>query len=246
MQDNGIKMIYLIKRRPRVSREELIVHWFAHHMPGVIERQERVLNGEFKGMQAASRYVATLFDEKAAVDPAEDPGHWDGMAQLWYDEPLPMPKVPHGTKPQDSFQEKAQPYIPWATREYLMMSGDLPLAPSALNEPPFPCTRSGFYKRSLIVGISDDSEASFAEFQDHWLSIHAPNVIETMNAAGGFRYCVSQSLDHRFPYAGLAELYFPGKEQWDSFNDALKADGMERWVTSVLSFGSGTEMVGIA
>ena len=253
MQDNGIKMIYLIKRRPQVSREELIVHWFAHHMPEVIERQHRIKAGEHKGMQAASRYIATLFDDTLATGsstgsiPTEDPRHWDGMAQLWYDEALPMPRVPHGTRPQDSFQEKAQPYIPWATREYAVIDGTLPLAPSELNDPPFPCTRSGFYKRCVIVGTENDiGKDAFKGFQQHWLNVHAPNVVDTMKQAGGFRYCISHSLDHTFPYAGLAELYFENKAQWDEFNNTLKPDGMAQWVTSVLSFESRNEMVGIA
>ena len=36
----GAKMMYLIKRRPTVSREELVVHWFANHMPLVIQSQK--------------------------------------------------------------------------------------------------------------------------------------------------------------------------------------------------------------
>ena len=30
----GAKMLYLIKRKPTTSREELVAHWFANHMPG--------------------------------------------------------------------------------------------------------------------------------------------------------------------------------------------------------------------
>ena len=33
------RMNYLIKRRASTSREELLVHWFANHMPGVIKSQ---------------------------------------------------------------------------------------------------------------------------------------------------------------------------------------------------------------
>jgi hypothetical protein len=35
----GVKFIYLIKRKPTTSREEIIVHWFANHMPIVIKGQ---------------------------------------------------------------------------------------------------------------------------------------------------------------------------------------------------------------
>ena len=36
----GAKMLYLIKRRPTTSREELVAHWFANHMPAVIQGQK--------------------------------------------------------------------------------------------------------------------------------------------------------------------------------------------------------------
>ena len=37
----GAKMMYLIKRRATTTREELIAHWFANHMPDVIARAEQ-------------------------------------------------------------------------------------------------------------------------------------------------------------------------------------------------------------
>ena len=36
----GAKMIYLIRRKPDTSREELVMHWFANHMPLVIDGQK--------------------------------------------------------------------------------------------------------------------------------------------------------------------------------------------------------------
>ncbi|MBT6431208.1 MAG: hypothetical protein HOK30_26315, partial [Rhodospirillaceae bacterium] len=35
-QTPGAKMMFPIKRRATTSREELIAHWFANHMPDVI------------------------------------------------------------------------------------------------------------------------------------------------------------------------------------------------------------------
>ena len=55
----GVKMIYLIKRKVTASREELIAHWFANHMPIVIEGQA---DAAANGKRHASRYIATLFD----------------------------------------------------------------------------------------------------------------------------------------------------------------------------------------
>ena len=36
---DGARMVYLIKRKTEPTREELIAHWFANHMPGVIARK---------------------------------------------------------------------------------------------------------------------------------------------------------------------------------------------------------------
>src|SRR5262249_39293732 len=101
----GAKMLYLIKRRAGVSREELVMHWFANHMPLVIKSQR---DAAAAGRLHARRYIATLFD--ANVN-GEHP--WDGIAQLWWDQALPKPKTPTGTTPRDSFQQKAQPYVGW-------------------------------------------------------------------------------------------------------------------------------------
>ena len=87
-------MNYLIRRRQNASREELLVHWFANHMPAVIKGQS---DQKEKGRAHAHKYVATVFEE-AEQQIGE---HWDGMAQLWWDTELPTPDKPHGTIPVD-------------------------------------------------------------------------------------------------------------------------------------------------
>ncbi|HIL97583.1 MAG TPA: hypothetical protein EYG51_16970, partial [Pseudomonadales bacterium] len=72
----GTKVIYLIKRKPTTSREEVIAHWFGNHMPIVISNQQR---SAAKGRRHATKYFATLFDADRS---GEYP--WDGMAQLWW------------------------------------------------------------------------------------------------------------------------------------------------------------------
>ncbi len=233
----GAKMMFLIKRKPTTTREELIAHWFANHMPAVIARNQP---GDDSGRPVARRYVATLFDP-----PATGAQAWDGVAQLWYDAPLPRPKNAIGTKPTDTFQEKAEPYWPWATREYVVMDGALPLQPPTLN-PPFPCTRSGFFKVTFLVAARPDTD--YAEFFDHWLDVHVPNVRETMQAVGGFRYVVSHGFDPAAEtYAGMAELYFADADCWAGYRERIRPDGMQAWVDpdATLSFHGGTEMVGI-
>lgn len=239
LKSPGAKMMYLIKRRPETSREELVAHWFANHMPIVIARQaEQAARGKLH----ATRYIATLFDpDKAGEHP------WDGVAQLWYEKPLPVPATSHGTEPTDTFQEKAEPYIPWATTEYVVMDGSerLPVVALTLNEP-FPTTRTGFFKITFLVAAktNTDFDALFA----HWLDVHVPNVTSVMHQVGGFRYVVSHSLNpEQEPYAGMAELYFPDASGWQRYRETIEPDGMERWVsdTETLALRAHTEMIGI-
>ena len=142
------KMIYLIKRRPTTSREELVAHWFANHMPAVIAGQH---DAAARGKRHASRYYVTLFD---ADRDGEHP--WDGMAQLWWDRPPRPPAEPLATTPTDTFQQKVLPHVPWATTEHVILDGSehLPVEPLTLNAP-FPCTRSGFYQLSFLVKAKD-------------------------------------------------------------------------------------------
>ncbi len=235
----GAKMMYLIRRRPGTSREELVAHWFANHMPQVIQRQKAQ---EGVGRTHARRYIATLFDANAR---GEHP--WDGVAQLWFDRALPMPKVAHGTRPTDSFQQKAEPYVPWATTEYVAIDGSeqLPVEPLTLNAP-YPCTRSGFLKLTFLVKAREG--ADLEPFLEHWLRVHAPNVKETMEKVGGFRYVVSHSIDPGAePYAGMAELYFGDPSGWSRYREEIRPDGMERWVDpdGTLVLRAHTEMVGL-
>lgn len=228
----GVKMMFLIKRRPTSSREELLVHWFANHMPQVI----RALEG------TASRYTATLYEPDRAGN-----HDWDGVAQIQMAEAMAVPDEPFGTVPSDSFQERAAPYLPWATREYVVIDGSehLPVRPLTLNAP-FPTTRSGFFKVSFLVKAKPDTD--YAAFFDHWLSVHAPNVARTMNKVGGLHYAVSHSLDPAVaPYAGMAEIYFRDPSGWQDYKQTIEPDGMEEWAANegTLILRTGTELVGI-
>jgi hypothetical protein len=233
----GYRMNVLIRRRRGVSREELIAHWFANHMPGVVKA---MANAALAGKPHARRYVATLFDAPGPSAPV-----WDGIAQLWWQQNLGKPAQPHGTTPVDTFQQKAEPYLPWWVREFVVMDGPLPLAPNTLNEP-FPCTRSGFFKATVL--LKTQPGADLAAFFDHWLNVHAPNVQAALKDVGGFRYVIAQTVDPASEeFAGHAELYLPDAEAWARLGASLKPDGMERWVDAAgtLVFTSGTELVGI-
>ena len=235
----GAKMMYLIRRKPETSREELVAHWFASHMPNVIERTKAQAR---RGQPHPRRYFATLYDANADGEHS-----WDGVAQLWWDQPAPAPDEPHGTTPTDTFQQKVVPYMPWATREYVVIDG----AEHLCNEPltlnaPYPMTRSGFFKVTFLVAVKPDTDydALFA----HWLDVHVPNVKQAVEHGGGFRYVVSHSLDpENAPYAGMAELYFHDPDGWASYRAHIQPDGLETWIdrerTEVLR--AGTEMVGV-
>ena len=232
-------MLFLIKRRADTSREELIAHWFANHMPGVIQSQTAQRDA---GKLHATRYIATVYSPNRH---GNDP--WDGMAQLWFERPLPAPPEPHGTTPADSFQERAEPYVPWATTEYVVIdpTPHLDLSPLTLN-PPFPCTRSGFHKVSFLVATNADVDHQ--AFFDHWLDVHVPNVRAVMEKVGGFGYVVSQSMNPDGErYAGLAELYFDDEAGWAEFQQTIEPDGMEQWTdgSATVVLRAGTEMVGI-
>lgn len=245
----GVKTMYLIRRRPGVSREELIAHWFANHMPGVIDAQQRARTN---GRLHAFRYIATLFDGAAdagAADAAlaDQPEAWDGVAQLWWQRPLPRPSAPFGEPPRDSFQERAEPYWPWATVEHVIVDGGDRLAAVPLRfGRPFPTTRSGFHK--VICLVAARSGTDYSAFFRHWLTVHADNVRAVLADCGGFRYVISASLEpHLDPYAGMAEVYFERPDGWSRLQRALQPDGTERWLDTERTryFASSTEMIGI-
>jgi hypothetical protein len=233
------KMIYLIRRRSTTSREELVAHWFANHMPAVIAGQQ---DAAAHGKRHASRYYVTLFDaDRHGAHP------WDGMAQLWWDRALRQPTEPLGATPTDTFQQKVEPHWPWATTEYVILDGSehLPIEPLTLNAP-FPCTRSGFYQLCFLVKAKEGTD--FDAFFAHWLEVHVPNVKATLERAGGFRYVVSHSMDPAASgYAGLAELFFHDPAGWTRYRELIQPDGMEQWVDrdGTVMLTAGTHLIGL-
>ncbi|HEX7035695.1 MAG TPA: EthD domain-containing protein [Pseudomonadales bacterium] len=240
----GVKTMYLIRRRAGVSREELIAHWFANHMPGVIDVQQQA---KAKDRLHAFRYIATLFERAADPAAADHTDAWDGVAQLWWQRPLPRPSSPFGEPPRDSFQERAEPYWPWATAEYVIVDGGERLAVAPLRfGRPFPTTRSGFHKMTCLVAARSGTD--FPAFFRHWLTVHADHVRAVLADCSGFRYVISASLEPQLdPYAGMAEIYFEQPDGWSRLQRALQPDGMERWVDPERTryYASGTEMIGI-
>jgi hypothetical protein len=235
----GARMLYLITRRPETSRDELVAHWFANHMPAVIQRQH---DQQAAGKTHGTRYVVTLFDADAAGE-----HRWDGIAQLWYAEALASGGTPHGTPPIDSWQERVEPYVPWATTEYVVIDGSehLSTEPLTLNAP-YPSTRSGFVKMTYLVKAQQGADMD--TFFEHWLNVHLPNVKGTMEQVGGFRYVISHSIDPQAePYAGMAELYFHDEAGPERYRETITDDGMGQWLdpAELVVMRSTTEMIGL-
>ncbi len=233
---NGTKMMFLIRRKTNTSREELLVHWFKNHMPDVIDMQSQLRE---RDRPHAWRYIATLFD-------SDPDGHhpWDGVAQLWYDEPWPPLTEAIGVEPADTFQEKAEPYMSWATTEYVYLDGELPIVPLTLNDA-FPTTRSGFHKTTLLAALRDQRDRE--TFIDYWLNDHAPRATQRQQEAGALRYVVSISQEPDEPFVGMAEIYFDGAESAHRYFSARERDRLEDWMDpdSTLVLTSQTEMIGI-
>jgi hypothetical protein len=233
-----MRMNYLIRRKQNASREELLVHWFANHMPAVIKSQA---DQKEKGRAHAHKYLATVFEESAQ----QIGEHWDGMAQLWWDKELPTPDEPHGITPVDTFQEVAEPYSPWATHEYLVIDDDHGFRDLTLNDA-FPTTSSEFFKATFLVSAKKDVD--YDQLFQHWLGAHAANAKSVLEKTGGFRYVIAHSTQPKTSkYVGMAELYFSRRDQFLDFNKTLQPDGMEKWIDaekmSVLV--STTKMIGI-
>jgi len=233
---DGAKMMFLIQRKPETSRDELLVHWFKNHMPEVIDMQKELRD---KGRAHAWRYIATLFDSDA-----EGSHPWDGVAQLWYDKAWPRPAEPIGSEPMDTFQQKAKPYVSWATKEYVFLDGELPIEPLTLNEA-FPTTRSGFYKVTMLAALKDQSDHQ--SFTEYWLNDHAPRAADRQREAGALRYVVSISYESDEPYAGMAELYFENTATARKYFSEREQDELESWLDKdrSLVMTSQTEMIGI-
>ncbi len=233
----GTKMQFLISRRPGVTRDELVVNWFANHMPAVIAGQHAMAA---KNGTTPPRYIATLYDPVPAGEQV-----WDGVAQIWAAAPFPRSKTPNGTEPRDTFQQKAMPYVGWPTTEYVVVDGELPVVPNTLNDP-FPATRSGFLKVTTLLTAKPDVDLD--AMREHWLEIHAPNVASVMEKVGAFRYVISLSAEPEVDaYAGMAELYFPDKHALSEYLALYESDNVERFfdTDAQLYFRSQTEMIGI-
>lgn len=226
-------MIFPVRRKTGVSHEEFIAYWFAHHMPFTID-----MMGD-RGWG----YIGTVFKT------AQDGEHaWDGMAQMFLDQPLSNPPEGFGATPADSFHDRAvQPYFGWATQEFVILDGSekLPVQPLTLAAP-FPTSRSGFFK--VVNFVSAPEKGNPQNFQSDWLDTRAERVSSAMQQTNGFRYVVSVSLEtDTETRAGLEELYFSDHTDWLDFQEIVGRGDSTRWAGAggEQTFFSDTEFVAI-
>ena len=78
-------MIFPVRRQTTISRTEFIASWFAHHMPYTI----KAMGDRGWG------YIGTVFN---AADQVSDTA-WDGIAQMFLNEPLRNPCGGFGVVP---------------------------------------------------------------------------------------------------------------------------------------------------
>lgn len=222
-------MIFPVKRKRTASREEFIAFWFAHHMPVTIAAM---------GDQGWG-YIGTIFEP-----PAQQGESWDGIAQMFLEQPLVNPDAGFGAKPVDSFHERAvQPYFGWPTREFVVTAGTdvLPVTPLTLDAP-FPTSRSGFFKVVTFVPLQQTADNT--AMQAKWLEQRAPRVADALEQAGGFRYLVSLGMDLTAgAYLGMEELYFPDRAAWVRLQQMIAHDDMVSATAS--HYYAGTEFIAI-
>lgn len=183
-----------------------------------------------KGRPAPTRYIASVFDysgDNGSQESSSAP--WDGVAQLWWPQIPASPKQPHGTKPTDTFQEKAEPYNQWATKEYVLLDGELTVKPNTLNAP-FPTSRSGFFKVTVLYSSSSSNLAS-----------EAVKRTSALKNAGCFRHILDISEESGSQYSAMEEIYFKEAGQWRQFE---KSVGAQLFQGATVLLG-GTELVGI-
>ena len=111
-------MVYLIKRRAETSREELIT--LVCHPCEALSTEIWETEGRINQRRTT---MSRLYSIRATVRYTRD-----GAAQLWYD--APSDALPNERRrAYDTFQQVVEPYWPWATREYVVIDGALPLKP---------------------------------------------------------------------------------------------------------------------
>lgn len=229
------KMLFLIRRREHATRDALIAHWYKNHMPAVIAAQS---SAKSRGFNHATRYWATLFQD----DPKS---RWDGVAQLWFESPMPYPQMPFGTQPSDSFQEHAAPYNAWETSETVLFD-HLPAPEGLTLNEAYPTTRTRVHRTTVL--IPSETERLDLNALNEWLEQNTSHFGSRAQGSGCLRCAVSLSTEFdRDPYLALIEFYFAAADDWQNYS----ADVGDAFIQALLVaeeteiYFSDTELIGI-
>jgi uncharacterized protein (TIGR02118 family) len=76
-----IKLVFTIRRRPGMSREEFQHYWREHHAPLVRRHAETLRIRRYVQTHARE----TELDEALATSRENEPDQYDGVAELWWD-----------------------------------------------------------------------------------------------------------------------------------------------------------------
>ena len=250
----GLKVHYLLKRKPGSTQHELSANVLAYHLPKVSSAMLRMQEaGEAPTMNKCS---ASLYDTTAADAPAAI----DGVVQMWFPpsgaaSASAIPAAYEGpfTTPADACM---QAYSAWRTEEHVLLDPSPTLRAAQKNafadSPRFPVSRSGFLKVTvLMVPRKPDLEDQAALFK-HLLSETGPRWRTAVEQAGGFGCVLNLSkTPGRDPYVAMLELYFnnAGSDGWPSFEKACasaRGSWEAEWVdpSATIVLKTTTEFVG--
>lgn len=218
-----VKLIYCLRRLPRLSLEEFQRYWRENHGP-LVQSVQKALR--------VKRYVQchTIYDEKlgqAPVTPGR-PEPFDGVAELWWDsldDYAPATPDPERQKAGATLLEDEKKFIDlarspvWLAEEHVFVD-EMPLAP--LSDKPTTSVKL-IYCGHFLPSLGAE------EAKKYWLEKHGPLVKSVAKDLGCRRYVQShiiddestqkrrQEIDRPEAYPGVAELW------WDSLEDYAPA-----------------------
>ena len=76
-----IKLVFTLRRRPGMTREEFQRYWREHHAPIVKRHAETLRIRRYVQVHARE----TEIDDALSASRGSEPGSYDGVAELWWD-----------------------------------------------------------------------------------------------------------------------------------------------------------------
>lgn len=196
-----LKVVYLARRRPDVSHDELVTFWREVNVADVAAELR------------PDTYRVTFFGPK----PAHDAHNWDGMAIVSFTDETRGRQVTEGLPAparRNGFAEMLAEVIRFEVSEHVFF--DRPgTGPTA--------GQTGVKLTFLVVprpGVAHDRVVA------HWVGVHGPAVAQPMaGIAGALRYVASPALERVGAYSGITELYYADGAASKAHGALLSEDG---------------------